>query len=645
MTNKTLQPQHWTERSRQIIFLLVYVAIVESTFPTPFIQSQFGKLIYFLILFYILKGVWRLKQERSPRFHAQTQRWYEKWQTRRYSVTDYTRYRIQRIARFFFLLYAMGWLVDGATDKCTGALSCGVALPSLLIDNWQALIFFMMQLMLGMGSLFLMMWALARMDLHRTILPDSIETRFTDIYGQDAPLARLQEMQGILDYPDTIEALGGYMPGGVLLMGPPGTGKTLMAEAFAGETGRPFVSVGPESFTNMFMGVPILKVKMLFRHLRKLAVKHGGVVCFFDEIDALGSRGTGMIDQFLARIFQRTNEDNIIMGNMGAGSGALQMLLTEMSGIAKPKGLFNKVRVMLGFKPVPPPRYRILWIGATNMSEALDPALLRPGRFDRKIQVGFPDIPGRRETFQGYLDKVQYELTDEQIDTVARENPHATGASIKDAVNEALLSAVRDDREIITWDDLRDAIMWKMLGEDEGRMDMEQDRWRVALHEAAHAVASVHFRPEAPIQFASVIKRSTGSAGAVRAVDLEDRFTLQSRLIADIKCALASVWAEKFFFEDNLSAGPRNDLEKATNIASNMFARLGMGSTVMVWDIDEIPESLQAEIRDFLHEMYEELHEFMYSRKDQVELVAQLLDKHGTIDGDEIVELVTRMEE
>ena len=321
------------------------------------------------------------------------------------------------------------------------------------------------------------------------------------------------------------------------------------------------------------------------------------------------------------------------------------MLLTEMSGMAKPKGLFNKVRVMLGFKPVPPPKYRILWIGATNMSEALDPALLREGRFDRKIQVGYPDVPGRRATFQGYLDKVQHELTEEQIEAVARENPQATGASIKDAVNEALLSAVRDDRKVIAWDDLRDAIMWKMLGEDEGRMEMEQDRWRVALHEAAHAVASVHFRPEAPIQFASVIKRSTGVAGSVRAVDLEDRFTLQSRLIADIKCALASVWSEKFFFEDNLSTGPINDLEKAMTIAMNMFARLGMGSTLMVWDIDEVPERVQDEVQEFLHEMYEELHEFMYSRKDQVELVAQLLDKYGTVDGTEIVDLVVRMEE
>lgn len=441
------------------------------------------------------------------------------------------------------------------------------------------------------------------------------------------------------------------MPGGLLLTGPPGTGKTLIAEAFAGETGRPFVSVGPESFTNMFVGVPVLKVKMLFRHLRKLAIKHGGVVCFFDEIDALGSRGGGVINQLLnkidlmlAKLF--SIDSVVIQGGGGSGSGALQMLLTEMSGMAKPKGFYNKIRVMLGFKPVPPPKYRILWIGATNMEQKLDPALVRPGRFDRIIKVGYPDKDGRKETFVGYLDKVDHDLTGVQIVTLAKENPRATGASIKDAVNEGLLKAVREDRKIITWDDMRHAILWKAMGEELGEADLEEDRLRVSYHEGAHAVASYHFRPEAPIQYASVIKRDKGTGGFVSAIDEVERYRLKSRLIADVKCALASVWAEKHFFDDNISVGPGGDLKKATKLVAAMVTKMAMGSTLMVWgEGEQVPERLEEEVQDTLHAYYEEMHEFMVARRDQVELVAKLLQERGTVDGIEIHELLDRMEE
>ena len=489
---------------------------------------------------------------------------------------------------------------------------------------------------------------MARMDLHRTILPDSITTRFSDVFGQDKAVARMQEQRALLDYPDEIEARGGYMPGGVLLEGPPGTGKTLMAEAFAGETGKPFVSVGPESFTNMFVGVPVLKVKMLFRHLRKLSIKHGGVVCFMDEIDALGSRGGGVVNEILDkvdRMLARAVTSNEITISGGGGSGALQMLLTEMSGIAKPKGMYNKLRVMLGFKPVPAPKYRILWIGATNMAQTLDAALLRPGRFDRRIKVSYPDREGREVTFQSYLDKIDNDLTETEVATLARENPQATGASIKDAVNEGLLKSAREGREVVTWHDMRSAILWKMMGEEQGEMDTETDRWGVALHEAAHAVASIHLKPEAPIQFASVIKRDKGTAGFVRAVDDKDIFTRKKRLQADVKVSLASVWAEKYFFDDNITTGPSSDLKTATRIVTAMVTRMAMGSTIMVWeDPDKIPSRMEEEVQDTLHVYYDEIAEFLEPRRDQIEMVAKLLQKHGTVDGIEIHELVERME-
>lgn len=655
---KTKHPSHWTEKIRVVLALLVYVAWVESTFPTPFIQSRFGQLVYVLILFFTGKQVWAYRQEHSARFYASTQRWWRKLLMRRVSVTDYTRYRIQRLLRWFFIAYSVGWLLDGASDSCTGALACVGSIPSLFVTNWQALLFFALKLAMSMMGIFGMMYIMARMDLHRTILPDSIETRFSDVYGQDKAVARLSEMRGILDNPEEVENRGGYMPGGVLLEGPPGTGKTLLAEAFAGETGKPFVSVGPESFSNMFMGVPILKVKMLFRYLRKQAIRHGGVVCFFDEIDALGSRGGGVVSQFVNKLITRfvitkkrenflaesTNE--MIITGGGGGSGALQMLLTEMSGMAKPKGFYNKLRVMMGFKPLPPPKYRILWIGATNMAQTLDPALMRPGRFDRRIKMDFPDREGRRITFQKYLDKVNNDLTPDEVDILARENPQATGASIKDAVNEGLLKVVREGREVITWEDMRHAILWKAMGEEMGEADLEEDRLRTSLHEAAHAVASHHFRPEAPIQYASIIKRDKGTGGFVSAVDEVERYKDMGRLIADVKCALASVWAEKHFFHGNLSVGPRQDLQHATAIVKAMVSQYAMGSTVMVWDDKEqMPERVELEIQDTLQHFYDDLHEFMEPRKDQVELVAQLLAKQGTVDGIEIHQLIERMEQ
>jgi ATP-dependent Zn protease len=537
--------------------------------------------------------------------------------------------------------FTVGWLVDGASDQCEGAISCAASLPALLSQNAAELVGFALRFAVGLSQLFGVMWLLARMDLHTTILPDSIRTRFSDVWGQDKAVGRLKETLGILNHPDEVEARGGYMPGGILLWGPPGTGKSYLAEATAGESGKPFVNVGADSFASMWMGVPILKMKMIFKYLRRMSVKHGGVVVFFDEIDAIGSRGMGVVNQFLFKLYaQRAHTDNITIGG-GMGGGALQMMLSEMSGMAKPKGFYNKIRVVLGFKPVPPPRYRILWISATNMVETLDPALLRPGRFDRKIHMGYPSIPGRTETFRGYLANITHNLTDSQVETLARENPTATGASIKDVVNEGLLTAVREGRDTVSFDDVRDAILWKMMGEEEGRMDLEADRHRVSVHEAAHAVASHHFRPEAPIQFASVIRRAK-NAGFVRAVDLEDKFTLRSRLIADIKVSLASVWAEKTWFNDDISTGPASDLEKATAMAKAMWGKYAMGTTLMVHDPNDLPDTLTLEIQDWLHGVYDELHTFMWARRDQVELVAGLLDEQGTVDGEVIHALLRR---
>ena len=202
----------------------------------------------------------------------------------------WTRFRLGRYVRFIIFLLILGAVVDYFVADVNNPIEAVIQLPRILARNFQQFIFFLFYplfLILQFGALF---WFLSRGGVD-TIMPEEIETRYTDVWGQDHVLDLVRENVGFLEKPDEIEAKGGYIPGGILLWGPPGTGKTLIAEATAGEVGLPFVFVDPGAFINMFMGVGILKVKGLFRKLRKLALRHGGVVVFFDEADALGSRG------------------------------------------------------------------------------------------------------------------------------------------------------------------------------------------------------------------------------------------------------------------------------------------------------------------------------------------------------------------
>ena len=637
------RPIHWYERVRVILFLILYAAFAEYSSPLPFVSSRFGKVVYILIVLFLAKELLRYRTEKSARTYQRVQRWAAKWEKRKSRFSDFTKYRIARVIRFGFWMYALGWLIDGATDRCTGAVSCALLAPKLLMENLPAIVQFAIYLAMSMSGLFLMMWIMARQDLYDIILPESIETTFDDIYGQDKAVERVKENLDMLERPELVESKGGYMPGGILLYGPPGTGKSMLAEAAAGATGKPFVMVPPGFSSAMFVGVPIMKVKMLFRQLRKLSLKYGGVVCFMDEIDTMGSRGQ-LSDACVQDATQGPIQDKVIVTSGGAGSGALQTLLAEMSGVAKPRGLYNKLRKLMGFKPIPPPKYRILMLAATNMPEALDQALLRPGRFDRKIKVGYPDQAGRAATFRGYLNKINHELTDEQIMTLAKNNPRATGASIKDAVNEALIRAMRDGRDVVTWQDVRDAIIWKGMGEEEGRQPYEEDQWRVAIHEASHAVAAHHFRKHSRIQFASVVRRGQ-TLGVVSSIPIEERFTqTRSELVANIKVSLASVWGEKTFFEGDLSTGPASDLRNATALAAAMYGQYAMSDNLMALNPDKVIEDYDEQVQKLLTSIYDELDEFLRARRDQVELVAQLLHEQGTVDGDEIHALCERME-
>jgi cell division protease FtsH len=566
----------------------------------------------------------------SERWAAYNQFWVnrvwggsERFTNRKFSA--WTQFRIGRLVRWVVVIVVLA-IVTGKIIHATPLLAL-LRIPSIAWHSLPFVIQILFGLVFVIAQFAALFWFLSRggVDVY---YPDDIKTRFSDVWGQDHVLERVKENIIFLENPEVVEDRGGYVPGGILLWGPPGTGKTLMAEAVAGETGKPYVFVDPGAFINMFFGVGVLKVKGLFRKLRKLALRYGGVIVFFDEADSLGNRG--MVTQgapggggvgsatpapaFAAsgchgfsylsadsqwRLAQdamasaltedspgvRRNRQIIGAGMNGGGGGGgmgtLQALLTELSGLKKPRGFVNRVvRRMLGMRPKPPPKYRILVMMATNMPSALDEALLRPGRIDRIYRVGYPSKAGRIRTYEGYLAKVQHELTAEQIDKLATITPYATGATIKDLVNEALITAIRDGRDVITWPDMIKAKQLKELGPPEDVEYIERERHAVAIHEACHAVIAYRTRQHMEIDIAT-IEKGSDYLGMVASVKPEDQFTRwRSEYEADILVSLASLAGERMFFDSDSSSGVSGDLESATTVASYMEGFWGMGTTV-----------------------------------------------------------------
>jgi cell division protease FtsH len=528
-----------------------------------------------------------------------------------------------------------------------------------------------------------------------TYKPGEIKTRFSDVWGQDPVLTRVKETVAFLDKPQEIEARGGYVPGGILLWGPPGTGKTLMAEAMAGETDRPYVNVDPSAFIQTFMGVAPMKVRYLYSKLRKLALRHGGVVVFFDEADSLGSRGSlgnpgqqqsstswsaahacngahylsddavGFLwNEHVAAHPDRTRKaprsagiDRIIMGGMGmgGGGGALQALLTQMSGLKKPRGFISRrMRSFLGIKPRQPPKYRILHVFATNQPNALDQALLRPGRIDRQFHVGYPHADGRRRTFEGYLNKIKHEIQPTQLDRLSVITPYYTGARIKDIVNESVVVAMREDRDIVTWTDLLKAKYHKGHGEAEDMKFTALERHQVAIHEASHAVATFVLHKRAIIDVATIEPRSD-FLGMVQRIALEERFTSwRSEREIDVMISLASVAGERMMFDGDNSTGVSADLNNATSIVLGGMARFGMGPNVASRNVSvasltgytdrpedgtdraifDTPFGQAAETK--LKELLEQVRVLLADNLRFVFAVAHALETHKTITGEDV---------
>ena len=696
-------------------FILVWSAMANNPLigfsDAMRIQVRTGWWVFVLIGLELLRQVHFLISEHSAGYHRF---WtetifggFERTTHRR--ISDWTRFRIWRILTWI-LWIAIIAVVTGKIIHTSPILAL-LRGPQLI---WHVLPFVLqivLLLLIVVGQFAAIFWFMSRggVDVY---YPDDIKTRFSDVWGQDHVLQRVKENIIFLENPELVEERGGYVPGGLLLWGPPGTGKTLMAEAVAGETGRPYVFVDPGAFINMFMGVGILKVKGLFRKLRRLALRYGGVIVFFDEADSLGNRGQltqggggggpgiatpapfapagchgfsylskdtrlmltrqAMESQIPEDTGSRRNRQMIggmMNGGGGGGMGTLQALLTELSGLKKPRGFVNRyVRRVFGMRPKPPPKYRILVMMATNMPSALDEALLRPGRIDRIYKVGYPSKAGRIRTYEGYFAKVQHELTEEQIDKLATITPYATGATIKDLVNEALITAIRNGRDVITWPDVIKAKQLKELGPPEDVEYIERERHAVAVHEACHALVAFRTRQHMEIDIAT-IEKGSDYLGMVASIPPEDQFTRwRSEYETDILVSLASLAGERMFFDHDSSSGVSGDLESATAVASFMEGFWGMGTTVSSYSTarrlevgspgggrggalkkGKDPEAqarhaLADRIEDNLTTLLNRVEQILREDRSQVLALAHALETHKTLSGEDIVAVMEHTE-
>ncbi|MBU3645470.1 MAG: AAA family ATPase [Candidatus Nanopelagicaceae bacterium] len=648
--------------------------------------------IFPLIAIETLRQTHFLISELATNYHGFWQKYFSFVDRLIHKLSDWTRFRLSRVIKWIVVIALLSVVLGAIYDE-TPVRALFYAPQAL----WSALpiigqlMFAVVFVIIQFVAIF---WFLSRGGID-TYFPDDIKTRFTDVWGQDHVLARIRENLVFLENPESIEKLGGYVPGGILLWGPPGTGKTLMAESMAGETGKPFVFVDPGAFNNMFFGIGILKVKSLFRKLRKLALRYGGVVVFFDEADALGNRGimtnrgpgayatdnchgAGYLSERANSLITVSNliskKDSAVLnktlptkaplinrfmmgagGGGGAGTGTLQALLTELSGLKKPRGFFNRVvRRTLGMRPKNPPKYRILVVMATNMPESLDEALLRPGRIDRMYRVGYPSKAGRIRTYEGYFAKVAHELTKEEIEKLAIITPYATGATIKDLVNESLIMAIRNGRTSVTWSDVLKAKQLKQLGPSEDVEYIERERHATAVHEACHAVMAYRVRRHMEIDIAT-IEKGAEYLGMVASIPPDDQFThWKSEYEGDILVSLASLAGERMFFDGDNSSGVSGDLESATTIAGLMEGYWGMGSTVSSYASgrrmeigapggvkpndakQEMRRALSDRIEDNLLNLLQKAEKILVENREHVLAVAHALETHKTLSGNDV---------
>ncbi len=438
---------------------------------------------------------------------------------------------------------------------------------------------------------------------------------FKDVAGQDEAKESLQEVVDFLHNPGKYVKIGAKLPKGALLVGPPGTGKTLLAKAVAGEAHVPFFSLAGSDFVEMYVGVGASRVRDLFKD----AQKNAPCIIFIDEIDAIGK-----------------SRDSRYGGGNDEREQTLNQLLSEMDGFDSAKG--------------------IMILAATNRPEILDKALLRPGRFDRRIIVDKPDLKGRKETLRVHSKDV---LLDDSVDfdEIALATAGAVGSDLANMVNEAAINAVKSGREAVNQKDLLEAIEVVMMGkEKKDRIMTKKERKIVSYHEIGHALTSALLKNTDPIQKITIVPRTMGALGYAWYVPEEEKH-LESKdeLYDQIVTALAGRAAEELIF-DSVTNGASNDIEKATSIARAMVTRFGMSekfglmklesvedrylSGRMVMECaDETAAGVDEEVRKLLEKAYEEAKKLLNENRDLLDTLAEYLLEKESITGKQFMEI------
>lgn len=484
-------------------------------------------------------------------------------------------------------------------------------LPVLLIGGF---LFFMLQQTQGSGNK-VMQFSKTRA---RMLDPEKQKVTFKDVAGVDEAKEELQEVVEFLKEPKRYNEIGARIPKGVLLYGPPGTGKTLLARAVAGEAGVPFFSISGSDFVEMFVGVGAARVRDLFDQ----AKKNAPCIVFVDEIDAVGrQRGAGL------------------GGGHDEREQTLNQLLVEMDGFDSNEG--------------------IIILAATNRPDILDPALLRPGRFDRQIVVDSPDLQGRKDIIKVHMRGKKLE-DDVDVDVLARRTPGFTGADLANMINEAALLAARRGKKKISMEDLEDAIERVIAGpEKKSRIMSEEEKRLVAYHEAGHAVVGSMLPNTDPIHKISIIPRGR-AGGYTLMLPTEDRHYLtKSRLLDEITTLLGGRVSEDLVLKD-ISTGAQNDLERATTLVRKMITEYGMSEELgpltfgrpqeqvfLGRDIsrdrnysEEIAFSIDKEARRIMENCYQRAKEILENNIHKLHLVATTLMEKETIEASEFEALM-----
>jgi cell division protease FtsH len=434
---------------------------------------------------------------------------------------------------------------------------------------------------------------------------------FDDVAGIDEAKAELTELVDFLKQPDKYRRLGGRIPRGVLLTGPPGTGKTLLARALAGEAQVPFFSISASEFVEMFVGVGASRVRDLFQRAKEAAP----AIIFVDELDAIGRSRAGA------------------MGGFGGGHDereqTLNQILTEMDGFD--------------------PSVGVIVIAATNRPEVLDRALLRPGRFDRRVAVQSPDTAGRRKILDVHTRSVPL-ASDVDLDRLAATTPGMVGADLANIVNEAALTAARREHDVVTMADLHDALEKLVLGSERRILMSGEERRRTAYHEAGHALVGMLTPGADPVRKVSIIPRGIALGITFSAPDA-DRFSYdRPYLLGKIKVALGGRVAEELIYGE-VTTGAQNDIKQATELARNMVGLWGMshviGPVTVIPAEGEMPfpgasevspqtqQLVDEEVRHLIDDAHEHVTQLMSDNRERLDSLADALLEHETLEQDE----------